>query len=203
MTTLSRDLAGLLVPASRLCAANASMTSEERAHVIQLLRDSEAECLSHIENLSEAQWNWKPAPYRWSLGQTAEHILLAEITLFGAVQHAIQSPTNPDWETKTAGKTKLLERMMPDRRGKVTAPERVQPQGLSRAEGVRRLEELRANTIQFARETQIPLKEHTAEHPFPTFKTLNAYQWLLFIPLHNLRHNQQIAEGKTTPGYPK
>jgi len=161
MTTLSRDLAGLLLPASRLCAANASMSADERALVIQLLRDSEAECLSHIENLSEAQWNWKPAPYRWSLGQTAEHILLAEITLFGAVQRAIQSPANPDWETKTAGKTKLLERMMPDRRGKVTAPERVQPQGLSRAEVVRRFKELRANTIPVcAGNTNSPERTH-------------------------------------------
>jgi hypothetical protein len=23
---------------------------------------------------------------------------------------------------------------------------------------------------------------------------LNAYHWLLYIPLHNARHNQQIAE---------
>ena len=39
-------------------------------------------------------------------------------------------------------------------------------------------------------------------HPFPIFKVLNAYQWLLYIPLHNLRHDQQIAEVKRTPGYP-
>jgi hypothetical protein len=46
------------------------------------------------------------------------------------------------------------------------------------------------------------LKEHNSDHPFPVFKTLNAYQWLLYIPLHNLRHDQQIAEVKATPGYP-
>jgi hypothetical protein len=27
--------------------------------------------------LSEAQWNWKPGQDRWSIGETAEHILLA------------------------------------------------------------------------------------------------------------------------------
>lgn len=28
----------------------------------------------------------------------------------------------------------------------------------------------------------------------PVFNMLNAYQWLLYIPLHNVRHNRQIAE---------
>jgi hypothetical protein len=58
-------------------------------------------------------------------------------------------------------------------------------------------------TIKFVQDTQLPLKEHNSEHPFPVFKTLNAYQWLLYIPLHNLRHDQQIAEVKATPGYPR
>ena len=35
------------------------------------------------------------------------------------------------------------------------------------------------------------------------FGTLNAYQWLIYIPLHNLRHEKQIAEVKATKGYPK
>jgi hypothetical protein len=48
----------------------------------------------------------------------------------------------------------------------------------------------------------LALKEHTADHPFAVFGTLNAYQWLIYIPLHNIRHNQQIAEVKASAGYP-
>jgi len=47
------------------------------------------------------------------------------------------------------------------------------------------------------------LKEHTVDHPFPVFGTLNAYQWLIYVPLHNMRHDQQIAEVKASPGFPK
>ena len=47
------------------------------------------------------------------------------------------------------------------------------------------------------------MKDHTTEHPFPVFNTLNAYQWLVYIPMHNLRHDLQIAEVKASPGYPK
>jgi hypothetical protein len=192
----------LIAPLCKLHAADPAMTPQERARVVQLLRDSEKEYLAAIEDVNEAQWNWKPGPDRWSVGQTAEHILLAESTLFRAVQQAIKAPPDPEWETKTAAKTELLERVMPDRSGKAVAPEQVQPQGLSKTEVIRRFKELRAQTIKFAQETQVPLKEHTFPHPFPIFKVLNAYQWLLYIPLHNLRHDQQIAEVKRTPGYP-
>jgi hypothetical protein len=195
---------GAGVPAVfNLLAAKASMTAEERAHVVQLLKDSENEYLFSIEDVNEAQWNWKPAPDRWSVGQTAEHIMQSEVILFRLIHHAIESPANPDWGTKTAGKTELIERVMPDRSQKATAPETTKPQGLSKEVVVRRFKEVRAQIIRFAEETQIALKEHTAEHLFPAFATLNTYQWLLMVPLHNRRHDHQIAEIKATLGYPK
>jgi hypothetical protein len=179
------------------------MTSEERTHIIRLLEDSKEKYLSCIEDVNQAQWEWKPAPECWSVGETAEHIVQSEAILFRALHSAIQSPTNPDWETKTAGKTDLLERVMPDRGTKANAPRSTEPQGLPKEDAIGRFSELRAQIVKFAGETQVSLKEHTAEHPFPIFNTLNAYQWLLLIPLHTLRHHQQIAEVKATPGYPR
>ena len=85
-------------------------TDKELAHLIKLLEDSLKEYLSFVENVSEAQWNWKPGPGRWSVGETAEHILLAEGRLFSAMERAAAAPQNPDWEKSTAGKTELLER---------------------------------------------------------------------------------------------
>ena len=112
-------------------------------------------------------------------------------------------PPNPDWETKTRGKTEFLEKVMVDRSHKAQAPEAIQPQSkLSRDEVIQRYKEGRARAIKFIEETQVPLKEHTADHPFPVFGTLNAYQWLIYIPLHNMRHDQQIAEVKASAGFP-
>jgi hypothetical protein len=74
---------------------------------------------------------------------------------------------------------------------------------ISHDEVLQRYKEVRAREIKFAEETEVALKEHTADHPFPIFGTLNAYQWLIYIPLHNIRHNQQIAEVKASPGFPK
>lgn len=193
----------LFAPATLVRGADAAMSAEERAHVLKLLEDSRAEFLSYVENVSEAQWTWKAAPDRWSVGETAEHIVLAEGGLFGRMKVALDAAPNPDWEKKTGGKTEFLERVLVDRSGKAVAPEQIRPRGLSKDEVIQRYKEARAKTIAFAQETQILLKEHTSEHPFPIFNTLNAYQWLLYIPLHNLRHDQQIAEVKASPGYPK
>jgi hypothetical protein len=74
---------------------------------------------------------------------------------------------------------------------------------LSRAELIAKYKEARAKTLKFAEDTQLPVKSHTFDHPFPVFGTLNAYQWLIYVPLHNMRHNQQIAEVKSNPNFPK
>jgi DinB superfamily len=185
-----------------LAATEPTITPEERAKVIKLLQDSQKEFLDSVDGLTEAQWTFKPGPDRWSVGETAEHIMLAEGMLFGQAEKAVASPPNPDWEKKTGGKTELIERVMLDRSHKAQAPEAIRPQGLSQAEVIRRYKEARAKTLAFARDTQVALKEHTTEHPFQFFNTLNAYQWLIYIPLHNMRHDQQIAEVKASAGYP-
>lgn len=184
-------------------AEETRMSAEERAKVIKYLVDSENELLKSIENLSEEQWKYKPAPERWSVGEVAEHIVLAEASLFANVEKALANTPNPDWEAKTKGKTEFLERVLLNRNGKAQAPESIVPSGkLSRDEVIARFKAVRARTMKFASTTDLSLKDHTAEHPFPIFSTLNAYQWLIYVPLHNLRHNQQIAEVKASKGFP-
>lgn len=180
------------------------MSPEERATVVKLLVDSRKEFIDSIQDLTDAQWNFRPGPFRWTIGEISEHIVLAEGRLFLAVTKAVQTPPDPDWEARTSGKTAFLNQVMPNRTGRAQAPWEIQPKGkLSKSEVIRRYNEVRDRTLQFAQQSQIPLKEHTLEHPFPQFNTLNAYQWLIYIPLHNQRHDKQIAEVKASPGYPK
>lgn len=187
-----------------LAADDGKITAEERAKVIKLLKETQAETLEALEKLSDEQLKFKSAPEKWSVLETAEHIMMAESLLFGAVQGAISAKPNPEWETKTKGKTEFIERVMPDRTGKAQAPESIVPSGkLSRQEVIAKFKEARGKTLKFAEETQLPLKAHTLDHPFPVFGTLNAYQWLIYVPLHNVRHNKQIAEVKAAPNFPK
>src|SRR4030095_7182041 len=166
-------------------------------------RDSRQETLDAVAGLSDAQWAFKAAPDKWSVGETVEHIWLAEGLLFASVEKALAAAPNPDWETKTKGKNEFLERALTNRTRPVETPEQIVPAGrLPRAEIISRFQEARARTLKFAEQTDLPLKLHTFEHPFPIFNTLNAYQWLIYIPLHNLRHNKQIEEVKSDPKFP-
>ena len=189
---------------SALGADDGKLTAEERAKAVKLLKDSQAETLDALEKLSDAQLKFKPAPDRWSVLECAEHIMLAESLLFEAVKKAADTKPNPDWEAKTKGKTEFLEDVLAGRKGKAQAPESIVPSAkLSREEVIKKFKEARAKTLKFAEETQVPLKEHTMDHPSPIFGTLNAYQWLVYIPYHNIRHNKQIAEVKADANFPK
>jgi hypothetical protein len=185
-------------------ASDPMMTTEERAKVIKLLKDSQQETLEALEKLSDEQLKFKAAPEKWSILEVAEHIMLAEGLLFGAVERALANQPNSEWETKTKGKTEFIEKAIVSRERRVQAPESIVPSGkLSRADLIAKYKEARAKTLKFAEETQLPVKSHTLDHPFPVFGTLNAYQWLIYVPLHNMRHNQQIAEVKANPNFPK
>jgi hypothetical protein len=186
--------------------ADGKLTVEERAKAVKALIDSQNEFLSYVEKLTDEQWNFRPAPFKWTVGETAEHIALAEGLLFGAVERAIAAPINPDWETKSANKEPILDNILAARKGKANAPEPIQPfkqKKMTRAEIMTLFKEGRAKSLKFAQETDVPLKAHTLDHPFPIFGTLNAYQWLLYIPAHNLRHDKQIAEIMSNPAFPK
>lgn len=186
-----------------LRAADPHMSSEERTQVLKWLDESHKEFFAAIDGVSDAQWKWKPAAERWSVGETAQHIVLAEAMLFAVVQKAMAAPLNPAWEDQTKGKTEFIVQVLPSRQGKATAPEAIVPrEGLTRAQVKERFEKQRIEIVKFASETRLAIKEHTAVNPFPVFGTLNAYQWLIYVPLHTMRHDKQIAEVKATSGYP-
>lgn len=183
------------------------LTEDERQEMLRLLDESKATLLELIDGLSAAQWDYRPGPDRWSVGQCAEHIVLSERALFETAKRALAEDPNPDWQEKTRGKSELLKRVLPNRNpggaGGAQAPQEIRPtQGLSHDQVVAELESLRAEIIELVRTIDGPMKQHTQENPFPVFGTLNAYDWLIYIPLHTIRHSKQIVEVKESPGYP-
>ena len=179
------------------------MTDSERAELIRLLTQSQQDFLAAVDGVGATQWTYKPAPDRWSVGEVAEHIMLAEGSLFARSMEALAHPPNSESPEQTARKSEFLRHVMPRRNRKAIAPDHIQPRGMALAEVVSRYRADRARTLQFARETKLPLHEFTADHHLTVFGTLNAYQWLMYIPLHNLRHVQQIVEIQADGGYPQ
>jgi hypothetical protein len=179
-----------------------TFTPEDRAKILKWLEESRREFQSAIDGVSEQQWKWKPAPDRWSVGEVAEHVVLAEAAQFGNVRKALALPPNPAWEEETKGKTERLEAILAPRLGKAQAPEAIVPKGeMTLGQVKERFAAQRAEIVKFATETDLPLKEHTINNAF--FGPLNGYNWLIYAPLHTMRHVKQIAEVKGAIGYPK
>jgi len=187
--------------ASAQTTGEARMTAADRAELIELLEKSEGEMMQYITALSDAQWAFKPAPDRWSVGEVVEHIVLAEGLMFDLAVKSLDSQANPKWQ-QILTKTAVLKAALPNRSRRVDAPAAIQPkQRMTREAVLARFKEQRARIGAYARDTDKPLKAHTSPNPF--FGDLNAHQWLLYVPLHTIRHNQQIAEVKAAPAFPK
>ena len=180
------------------------MSKEDRSKVLKWLDESYAQTIASVEKLNDGQWAFKAAPEKWSVGEVVEHIMKAEGLLFAQMEKALAAPVIPDWAEKTKGKADFLERVMVKRQGKAQAPEAIVPSGkVPRAELMKQLKAARAKTRKYAVKTKDDLHSHTTDHVFPVFNTLSAYQWLIYIPLHNFRHNQQIEEVKANANFPK
>ncbi len=183
---------------------NPKMTGDDRKALLKRFDDASAQTLAAVEKLSDAQWVYKPAPDKWSVGETLEHITLAEGLLFDMIEKSLAAPANPAWAEKTKDKIAVIERVMLDRSMKVQAPEAIVPANkLTRAEVMAKFKARRDATRTFVAETKADLRARTTDHPFPAIGTLSAYQWLIYTALHNLRHNQQIEEVKASAMFPK
>lgn len=188
-------------------SSTARISEEERAQLLDLLAESRSQFLGLLAGVSDAQWAFEPAPERWSVGECAEHIVRSNEALLDAARNALGREENPEWQEKTKGKAELLLQVMPNRRpggaGGATAPQEIRPTGeISRGELVERFDALYAEVREMVKTTADPWKAHTEEHPFPIFGTLSAYDWILYIPLHTVRHSRQMIEVMESEGYP-
>ena len=209
LSLLSFLLVLLLLPAAATATdATGKLSDAEKAELIGMLDSSAADFMKLIDGATEAQWKWKSSPDRWSIGECAEHILLSERMLYQTALDALASPADPEWATKTGGKAEFIKKVMPNRNpggaGGAQAPPEIVPSGtLSHDEVVRRFNESRAEIKAFVEKLDAPAKQHIVTHPFPVFGDLNAYDWLIYVPLHTVRHSRQIIEVQQTAGYPQ
>jgi len=179
-------------------AQDATPADKEKA--LTFLETSKKGVLEATKGLSEAQWNFKPAPDRWSVAECMEHIAAAEDYIRGMVeQNVMKAPAAPDRDIAKidAG----IMSMVPDRSAKVQAPEPIRPTNRygSPDGSIKHFIESRAKTEEFLKRTT-DLRGHAADSPLGT--KWDAYEFVLLIAAHSERHTKQIEEVKASPGYP-
>ena len=182
---------------------NSYLTDEERAQMVSLLRQTYDQVLAAVQPLNASQWGFRPGLDRWSIALITEHLGVVEASLFRQVERALKTEPNRSWFLDTHGKDERIVRLLADRSDKRDAPPAVVPTGnVDKEVALRVFFERRAQSIAFAETTAEPLKAHTLDHHRAEVGTINAYQWLLYIPLHTRRHLNQIGEIQTVSGYP-
>lgn len=189
-----------------LCAASSAfsqtLTEADRERALQYLASTKQGVVDATAGLSEAQWNFKPAPDKWSIAQVVEHIAAAEDFLMGMVTaQVMKAPPRPPGDDVKAIDDMVVAKV-PDRSHKAQAPEPLKPTNRfgSPQASLKHFTEARAQTEDFVK-THNDLREHAIDSPMG--KKLDGYEWVLFVAGHSERHTKQINEVKADPNFPK
>src|SRR2546428_10548526 len=201
----TKSLAGVLIALLMMAGATAAsaqeVTQAEKDKALQYLETTKKNILEATRGLSEAQWNFKPAPERWSVAQVMEHIAAAEDFIRDLVKDKVMmapagEPGRDGKKTDDGGLG-----MGPDRTNKVQAPEPLVPTNrFGTPEGsIKHFVEGRATTEDFFKTWTGP-RDHVADSPMGK---LDGYEFVLLIAAHSERHTKQINEVKADPNFPK
>ena len=116
--------AALAFAAANVRAQETTQADKDKA--LAYLESTKKGVLDATKGLSEAQWNFKPAPDKWSVAECVEHIAAAEDFIRGmAVDKVMKAPAAPDRDIAKidAG----IMAMIPDRSQKAQAPDELKP----------------------------------------------------------------------------
>ena len=200
-----RLMAGAAIAVLAFSAATSlraqEVTQADKDRAIQYLEKTKQGVIDATRGLSDAQWNFKAGPDRWSIAQCMEHIAAAEDYIRGiVVEKVMAAPAVPGRDLKKTDDAVVA--MIPDRSQKAQAPEPLVPTNRfgSPDASLKHFLESRETTEDFLKTTP-GLRDHAVDSPMGT--KLDGYQFILLIAAHSERHTKQILEVKADPNYPK
>ncbi len=164
----------------------------DRAALLDILTASAARFRAATEGLTDAQWNRKPAPDKWSPADVAEHIALSEEVMPRLARKALNEPAMPRDDAQVREQDAEIVESMKDDAWHGSATESIRPKHTfpNGAAAAATFLERRARTMDYVRDTDDPLREHTFPHP--AYGPLDGFQWLLMLAHHSDRHVRQI-----------
>ncbi len=175
------------------------ITPSDRQRLLDVLAASEARFRHSIHGLTDAQWEQKPAPGKWSPAELAEHLALSEEVVPKLARKALMEPESPRNESLVREQDTEIVASMQDDAWHGKAAESVQPKRSfpSGATAGAVFLERRTRTLDYVRGTEDPLRLHTFPHP--AYGPIDGYQWLLMLAHHSDRHVRQIERALGSP----
>jgi uncharacterized damage-inducible protein DinB len=158
--------------------------------ILEKLKSSRDQYLDALAVIPEERAGIRPASGGWSILDCAEHVAVVELGMFRRMTSAFTILAAEPGRHREA---LFLARGL-DRSRKFFAPEPAQPEGrfTALAEAASAFSRQRERTITWAESCGENLRLRSLEHP--VFGTINAYECLILMALHPLRHLQQIRE---------
>jgi uncharacterized damage-inducible protein DinB len=177
------------------------LTPAEKEKAVKYFQQTRDGVVASVKGLSDAQFNFKSAPERWSVAETLEHIATAEDFIFQNIADKIMQAPAPAAGRDNDKIEAFILAASVDRSRKAEAPAPLVPKARwTPAEALDHFLKSRATSMKFL-ETTPGLRAHAVDSPFG--QVLDAYQWLLFMAAHSERHTKQILEVKADPNFPK
>src|SRR5438445_1722631 len=142
----------LLMMAGAAAASAQEVTQAENDKALQYLESTKKNVLEATKGLSQAQWNFRPAPDRWSVAEVMEHIAASEDFIRDNLlkEKVMVAPARePGRDVKQIDEAVMAK--VPDRTRKAQAPAPLVPNNRfgSPAGSVEHSVESRAMTEQF------------------------------------------------------
>lgn len=193
-------LAAALVLVCSLPAA--TLTEPERDLLLTQLAQSAKRFRSSIENVTEAQWKFKPAPDRWSIAECAEHVITVDKMTFLFATTQLNKIPVPSPVPDKMPDDKVLKGAA-DRSTRIKTPPYFEPRGIEypdRATWLAEFDKSIAKITEYAKTTQDDMRTHVIK---TDTGYRDGYQMLLTLAGHTERHAQQVDEVKADPKYPK
>jgi hypothetical protein len=191
-----------LLPAFATVLLASPLSQQDRDFGITQLHASRKMFIEALAPVSTAQWNFKPAPDRWSVGEIAEHIALSEDMIYSLItEEIVKSPADPGKKAAPPVTDAYVHERDLDRSHKAKAPEYLIPthRWKDKEELLAVFLKSRGRSIAYLQDTREDLVHF---QPSP-IGTLDAFQWFLFMSSHTGRHLKQMEEVKLEPNYPK
>lgn len=222
-------LTTIFVQAQQKPAAIPSLQDEERRFLMDYLKRSRLMMHDAVRGVTPEQWTYKPKPFRWSVAECAEHIILAEQWLMSEfatkyaksnepayIFHWIKPKPKPNdfkiipLEHRHSRDLLTLNDMLDRSKVDTSIPRNPPPDVVfvptgkykTPEEMLKAFEQQRDETLRIIEALKVDWRQH---YIYPNGGSFlhDGYSYLLRIPAHCERHLMQLWEVKRDEKFPK
>jgi hypothetical protein len=178
----------------------ASMTPDDREHLLVHFQMTEQMLIEQVSGLSPAQLEYRASADRWTIRECVSHLAVAEPDYWRDLMKAVKAPADMSGKKSVNSDADILwygiDRVVHTTTG--GGHEKVETYK-DLKEALSRFQSLRATMVDYIKSTNDDLRAHS----FGSRSPIDCWQWMLEISTHAERHIQQIREIKADLNFPK